>query len=474
MTNLLDPHFLKHIQAVMQTPGAMEGLMGKFSEAPPAVNDADCTKISQLPSNGRVYFVDIYEKSPGDYSCHCGLVEKELGSNGKRWDHPNNPCDGLSAMVSLLAFAVDDMDRNSTTTTTSLEKNCEIMLSNVAKACNKPGELTLGIPPYSDFPIQTPSRPRKILVANEAYVVSLSRTLQQMGIPDIAVADRALTGSMKASFTYSKGMGENPGRELKEDAGLIAVNWKRKLARAAESNDSETIKQICRTRSLKQVRKYAEQQLLLYEAAKMGTPKSCRALLKYTKVDVDGKTSPSHKKHPFCRHNSSEVVLSNTSCTPLIVAVMEGNVSVVRLLLRHGADFRRRMDDPQKNTMLHMAVMTGYPDVVEELIIAGADTHQTNKEGETPLAWIKNTKLTQSNNKTPQLVTCYKRIANILHNVNRRNRCATCGAAAAGVEGNLLKACPCKLEWYCNNECQKKRWKEHKKEHTEEMEILQI
>ena len=52
------------------------------------------------------------------------------------------------------------------------EKNYELMLNNVAKACKTPCENTPGIS-YAGFLIQRPSRPRKILVANEAHVVHI-------------------------------------------------------------------------------------------------------------------------------------------------------------------------------------------------------------------------------------------------------------------------------------------------------------
>jgi len=114
--------------------------------------------------------------------------------------------------------------------------------------------------------------------------------------------------------------------------------------------------------------------------------------------------------------------------------------------------------------VLHIAVKKGHPDVVEELVIAGADVNQKDSDGYSPIDW--NDQLLKS--KSPNQEAPCKLMANILHNTDSRNRCAACNA------NGPLKSCPCKLEWYCNNECQRKNWKKHKQEHIDEMEVLGI
>ena len=75
--------------------------------------------------------------------------------------------------------------------------------------------------------------------------------------------------------------------------------------------------------------------------------------------------------HPQCIN-----YVNPSSRTPLYVAAWKGHVSVVRLLLEHGADINRSMHNMSWNsgaTPLSMAAAYGRAEVVQLLAEAGAD-----------------------------------------------------------------------------------------------------
>jgi ankyrin repeat protein len=75
--------------------------------------------------------------------------------------------------------------------------------------------------------------------------------------------------------------------------------------------------------------------------------------------------------------------LVNNGWTPLHVAVGQGNVEVVRILVKHGMDVAARTNDGW--TPLHLGVLQGNVDVVRILIEHGADTTVGANDGRTPL-----------------------------------------------------------------------------------------
>jgi ankyrin repeat protein len=72
--------------------------------------------------------------------------------------------------------------------------------------------------------------------------------------------------------------------------------------------------------------------------------------------------------------------------TPLMRACVNGNLSVVRMLLQHrqGQGLQERSD--RGWTALHNAASSGHEEVVRFLLLAGADPTITNNEGRTPRA----------------------------------------------------------------------------------------
>uniref|UniRef100_A0A4W6BPS6 Protein phosphatase 1 regulatory subunit 27 n=1 Tax=Lates calcarifer TaxID=8187 RepID=A0A4W6BPS6_LATCA len=67
-------------------------------------------------------------------------------------------------------------------------------------------------------------------------------------------------------------------------------------------------------------------------------------------------------------------------------AVLTGNLDVVKLLVKYGADVHQRDEDGW--TPLHMACSDGYPEIARYLLSMGANTEAENESGEKPVDLI--------------------------------------------------------------------------------------
>lgn len=70
--------------------------------------------------------------------------------------------------------------------------------------------------------------------------------------------------------------------------------------------------------------------------------------------------------------------------TPLRWAVERGHLAVARILLAHGAE-PRYVESSLGRSLLHLAVLAGRPEVVDQLLERGASPNATDNHGRTPL-----------------------------------------------------------------------------------------
>jgi len=502
---------------------------------PLAVTDVLCAEISQLSLNSRVYMVDVQStiqidnsRSSGfdtEVTCTCGLVEKETGSNGRHWNSTGigcleNKCDGLSHVISVSALHTDARGSN-------FDDDRRMLVGTIAKACKHPGAITG--PAASMFPIK-PSRPSKILFTSQGLMSSLEeQVVKQMGIPNIGVADKKLAASMRSSF--SRGMESGRGgpndeammraMESGDTSQMVRLSgkqlldktmtetyyvneervslqrwtpdpnydsccpvewfacpppkdqrvsyrprmlwgWRTNLELAVERNDATKIKDLCQRYPPTQVQDVVEMRMLLSKGATLGTGKACRALLKYAHANVDGVRSVDNQRRWVPMQQQAGDDGKGKGCSPLFKAVHEGHDAVVRLLIENEANIQC-VPLGCLGSPLHFAVHKGHQNIVEALIFAGAELEVRDSQGQTPLdlCWHM---LEFGEYGTKQ----YSTIAKMLQNSDRIKRCAACDAVGP------RHHCPCKLESYCNKECQTKRWKKHKHEHKEEMEMWAV
>lgn len=74
--------------------------------------------------------------------------------------------------------------------------------------------------------------------------------------------------------------------------------------------------------------------------------------------------------------------LFHSGMAALHEAVLTGNLEVVKLLIKYGADVHQRDEDGW--TPLHMACSDGYPEIARYLLSMGASTEAENENGEKP------------------------------------------------------------------------------------------
>ncbi|XP_022058027.2 protein phosphatase 1 regulatory subunit 27 [Acanthochromis polyacanthus] len=74
--------------------------------------------------------------------------------------------------------------------------------------------------------------------------------------------------------------------------------------------------------------------------------------------------------------------LFHSGMAALHEAVLTGNLEVVKLLVKYGADVHQRDEDGW--TPLHMACSDGYPEIARYLLAMGASTEAENESGEKP------------------------------------------------------------------------------------------
>lgn len=180
--------------------------------------------------------------------------------------------------------------------------------------------------------------------------------------------------------------------------------------------------------------------------------KACEALLDFCLVAVDGvRDTPSQ-----WRRMQKEA--GDTGTTPLHRAAFEGFLPVVNLLLERGASVNAG-DDKLGGTALLHAVSQGHADVVRALLEHGSDPSYYAPTGGEALDLSQMMEMQGGAH-----VAAQKRVRQVIREYDPR--CSHCRAP-----GPSIKECPCHLERYCaGRECQRIRWKQHKKQHKEKMD----
>lgn len=117
------------------------------------------------------------------------------------------------------------------------------------------------------------------------------------------------------------------------------------------------------------------------------------------------------------KHHGASIEARNTEDdTPLIYAVIEGNVPAVKILLQHGANVNAQDEDG--NSPLHMAASYGEQNsqaLTDLLLQYGANTEIKNDNGDTPLI------LAALHNNLPLVQTLLDHGADI-HATNNENK----------------------------------------------------
>lgn len=101
----------------------------------------------------------------------------------------------------------------------------------------------------------------------------------------------------------------------------------------------------------------------LHQSCYNGHSESVKAMLKNPDIEVDA--------------------INDAGDTPLSIAVGEGNLYIVELLLEAGANVNRQNNNGE--SLLHLAARQRKPHLVNTLIKYGADFNARNRNGETPL-----------------------------------------------------------------------------------------
>eukprot|EP00551_Chaetoceros_affinis_P012843 CAMPEP_0203671124 /NCGR_PEP_ID=MMETSP0090-20130426/7007_1 /ASSEMBLY_ACC=CAM_ASM_001088 /TAXON_ID=426623 /ORGANISM="Chaetoceros affinis, Strain CCMP159" /LENGTH=549 /DNA_ID=CAMNT_0050536135 /DNA_START=289 /DNA_END=1935 /DNA_ORIENTATION=+ len=227
--------------------------------------------------------------------------------------------------------------------------------------------------------------------------------------------------------------------------------WRTNLRRAIEKADESKVIEITNAHSSEEVREFCEISILLQLMAAEGLKESCRLLIDYCSVSVEGVQGPNIKDEWWEYMKVSDDSTSTESTTPLLAAACEGYYEVCELLLDRGADVNAVMKEKKKNA-LHLAAGMGHKDVVKLLCKRHANVSQLDREGNDPIVQVEFIIKNHIYEKTGCTVGQYERITEILREYDI-NRCSHCKNGVG-----LLKQCPCHKERYCDRRCQMARW----------------
>jgi len=490
-----------------QNNGTAPG-QGAFASfvAPMEVTDQRKRQIKTLPvatsrSKNKIWYVHVIteqEHEGTSLTCQVYQVTKEHESNGL----PLPESDGLG--MSLAMCAVLDP-------TNSMSARPRLLLGTIAKACMSPGSMSIANMSGSRssaaanaFDIRL-SRPRKVLFQTRGEVEMLAPDLQALGITKLDVAENAIVRSLElhnsamndAQYESANNPLTNPdpaalGRTMLAQADAISdpyvdeepvpfgrwspptepgdlparwfaipplgdeyrptalLGWRTNLERAVLREDVSKVKAIVSKRDASDIREYVECRMLLTKCAKRGLLVGCKLLLEECNASVEGAQAPDAEPWWIEVQNSSG---NYGSLTPLHQAARDGTLESVKLLLECGADINRIDKSNVRGSALHHAVSGGQMDCCRVLCENGAD-HTYQGQGGDALAISE---------LCAEGDVYRGRVQEKMQQTLREfdTRCSYCR------HPNPTKNCPCQKECYCDADCQRKRWKKHKKYHKQ-------
>ena len=193
----------------------------------------------------------------------------------------------------------------------------------------------------------------------------------------------------------------------------------------------------------------------LFHVCKEGDLDIVRAMVERTQVDLEARIG--------------------SGWTPLHLAARNGHLPVVQYLCEQGADKEER-DHIHGDTPLHWAAFNGHLPVVQYLCEQGADKeargdngwtslHSAASRGRLPVVQYLceqgvDKEARDDNGNTPLHIAARYGQLSVVKYLEVLKQCGSCGKACA------LECSLCHAAFYCNAECQKKAWKDHKKHCT--------
>ncbi len=233
--------------------------------------------------------------------------------------------------------------------------------------------------------------------------------------------------------------------------------WRTNLERAIKKIDEERVINITNAHSVEEVREFCEIRNLLNKFAERGMKDSCRLLLDHCHVAVEGVQDP-HLKDEWLTYMKPGQVSSNGR-TPLMIAAQDGWYEICELLLDHNASIIATDEITGRNA-LAISVYQGHTDIVKLLCKEDASAIGIKDLRSSDCIDAAEEQCCKNDNCSAKL---YGKILEILR--EHDDRCSCCKAKPP-----VLLSCPCGKERYCDPNCQKKRWKEHKGLHAKVME----
>ncbi|KAM9780487.1 protein phosphatase 1 regulatory subunit 27 [Neosynchiropus ocellatus] len=122
--------------------------------------------------------------------------------------------------------------------------------------------------------------------------------------------------------------------------------------------------------------------IVFQDIVRRGDLEQIGRFMRARKVRVDALFHSGERRTAARPRSAGLTACSLAGMAALHEAVLTGNLEVVKLLVKYGADVHQRDEDGW--TPLHMACSDGYPEIASYLLTMGASTEVENESGEKP------------------------------------------------------------------------------------------